>query len=61
VKVYSVFSYVHSDCFSHLLSLANAWEEDDEVVLITCRLENPDLDMASGTVNEKLENFCNEL
>jgi len=34
---------------------------DLEVVLITCRLENPDLDMVSGTVKEKLENFCNEL
>jgi hypothetical protein len=61
VKVYSVFSYVHSYPFSHFLSLANAWEEEDEVVLITCRLENPDLDMVSGTVKEKLENFANEL
>lgn len=41
--------------------LANAWEEGDEVVLITCRLENPDLDMVSGSVKEKLENFANEL
>lgn len=40
---------------------ANAWEEEDEVVLITCRLENPDLDMVSGKVKEKLENFGNEL
>ncbi|KAF3557567.1 hypothetical protein F2Q69_00014179 [Brassica cretica] len=39
----------------------NAWEEEDEVVLITCRLENPDLDMVSGNVKEKLENFSNEL
>ena len=42
-------------------SLANAWEEEDEVVLITCRIENPDLDMVSGVVKEKLENFANEL
>lgn len=40
---------------------ANAWEEEDEVVLITCRLQNPDLDMVSGSVKEKLENFANEL
>ncbi|CAL5340571.1 unnamed protein product [Camellia sinensis] len=39
----------------------NAWEEGDEVVLITCRLENPDLDMVNGPVKEKLENFGNEL
>lgn len=40
---------------------ANAWEEGDEVVLITCRLQNPDLDMVNGGVKEKLENFTNEL
>ncbi|KAF3666378.1 Carotenoid 9,10(9',10')-cleavage dioxygenase 1 [Capsicum annuum] len=40
---------------------ANAWEEGDEVVLITCRLMNPDLDLVNGAVKEKLENFCNEL
>lgn len=40
---------------------ANAWEEGDEVFLITCRLENPDLDMVSGGVKDKLENFSNEL
>ncbi|CAB4268102.1 unnamed protein product [Prunus armeniaca] len=40
---------------------ANAWEEEDEIVLITCRLENPDLDMVNGPVKEKLENFKNEL
>lgn len=40
---------------------ANAWEEDDEVVLITCRIEEPDLDIISGDVKEKLENFVNEL
>jgi carotenoid cleavage dioxygenase len=41
--------------------LANAWEEEDEIVLITCRVQNPDLDMVSGDVKEKLENFSNEL
>ncbi|XP_030474238.1 carotenoid 9,10(9',10')-cleavage dioxygenase 1 [Syzygium oleosum] len=47
------------NCF--IFHNANAWEEEDEVVLITCRLENPDLDMVNGTVKEKLENFTNEL
>ena len=51
-----------SALLSHdLFSLANAWEEEDEVVLITCRLENLDLDMVSGAVKEKVENFPNEL
>ncbi|CAN0917397.1 Carotenoid 9,10(9',10')-cleavage dioxygenase 1 [Linum grandiflorum] len=40
---------------------ANAWEEGDEVVLITCRIENPDLDMMNGRKKEKLDNFINEL
>lgn len=47
------------NCF--IFHNANAWEEGDEVVLITCRLKNPDLDMVNGAVKEKLENFCNEL
>ncbi|KAL2490283.1 Carotenoid 9 [Abeliophyllum distichum] len=47
------------NCF--IFHNANAWEEGDEVVLITCRLENPDLDMVNGEVKEKLENFTNEL
>ncbi|XP_037431903.1 carotenoid 9,10(9',10')-cleavage dioxygenase-like [Triticum dicoccoides] len=47
------------NCF--IFHNANAWEEGDEVVLITCRLENPDLDKVNGTQNEKLENFGNEL
>ncbi|XP_010552739.1 PREDICTED: carotenoid 9,10(9',10')-cleavage dioxygenase 1 isoform X1 [Tarenaya hassleriana] len=47
------------NCF--IFHNANAWEDEDEVVLITCRLENPDLDMVSGNVKEKLENFGNEL
>ncbi|KAL0464433.1 UNVERIFIED_CONTAM: Carotenoid 9,10(9',10')-cleavage dioxygenase 1, partial [Sesamum latifolium] len=47
------------NCF--IFHNANAWEEGDEVVLITCRLQNPDLDMVNGSVKEKLENFTNEL
>ncbi|KAF7836051.1 carotenoid cleavage dioxygenase 1 [Senna tora] len=47
------------NCF--IFHNANAWEEEDEVVLITCRLENPDLEMVGGTVKEKLDNFKNEL
>ncbi|KAH0981557.1 hypothetical protein GBA52_008734 [Prunus armeniaca] len=47
------------NCF--IFHNANAWEEEDEIVLITCRLENPDLDMVNGPVKEKLENFKNEL
>ncbi|KAE9592722.1 hypothetical protein Lal_00028666 [Lupinus albus] len=40
---------------------ANAWEEGDEVVLIACRIEKPDLDLVSGALKEKLESFANEL
>lgn len=47
--------------FCDLFSIANAWEEEDEIVLITCRLQNPDLDMVNGPVKKKLENFKNEL
>nr|ABO69703.1 9-cis-epoxycarotenoid dioxygenase [Castanea mollissima] len=47
------------NCF--IFHNANAWEEEDEVVPITCRLQNPDLDMVNGVVKEKLENFTNEL
>ncbi|KAK6240214.1 hypothetical protein QUC31_005683 [Theobroma cacao] len=47
------------NCF--IFHNANAWEEEDEIVLITCRLENPDLDLVSGEVKEKLDNFNNEL
>ncbi|KAH9710185.1 Carotenoid 9,10(9',10')-cleavage dioxygenase 1 [Citrus sinensis] len=47
------------NCF--IFHNANAWEEEDEVVLITCRLDKPDLDMVNGAVKEKLENFSNEL
>ncbi|KAM3686142.1 hypothetical protein ACJW31_11G174800 [Castanea mollissima] len=47
------------NCF--IFHNVNAWEEEDEVVLITCRLQNPDLDMVNGVVKEKIENFTNEL
>ncbi|XP_045799566.1 carotenoid 9,10(9',10')-cleavage dioxygenase 1-like [Trifolium pratense] len=47
------------NCF--IFHNANAWEEEDEVVLITCRLKNPDLDMISENIKDKLENFSNEL
>lgn len=47
------------NCF--IFHNANAWEEGDEIVLITCRLQHPDLDMVSGAVKGKLENFTNEL
>nr|QPZ56427.1 carotenoid 9,10(9',10')-cleavage dioxygenase 1 [Curcuma alismatifolia] len=47
------------NCF--IFHNANAWEEGDEVVLITCRLQNPDLDQVNGPVKDHLENFTNEL
>ncbi|KAJ6799145.1 carotenoid 9,10(9',10')-cleavage dioxygenase [Iris pallida] len=47
------------NCF--IFHNANAWEEGDEIVLITCRLMNPNLDDVNGPVKEKLENFTNEL
>ncbi|CAA0808904.1 Carotenoid 9-10(9-10)-cleavage dioxygenase 1 [Striga hermonthica] len=47
------------NCF--IFHNANAWEEGDEVVLITCRLQNPDLDQINGSVEGKLEHFTNEL
>lgn len=47
------------NCF--IFHNANAWEEGEEVVLITCRLENPDLDMVNGAIKDKLENFSNQL
>ncbi|KAK6119248.1 hypothetical protein DH2020_047011 [Rehmannia glutinosa] len=49
----------------HILYLnclsANAWEEGDEVVLITCRHEKPDLDTSNGSVKEKVNNLTDEL
>lgn len=57
-----LITFLHSDSFLlYNKQLANAWEEEDEVVLITCRLEKPDLDMVGGGVKEKLENFTNQL
>ncbi|GMY22481.1 carotenoid 9,10(9',10')-cleavage dioxygenase 1 isoform X1 [Fagus crenata] len=47
------------NCF--IFHNANAWEEEDEVVLITCRLENPDLDVFDGIVKENLKNLYVEL
>ncbi|KAL3380744.1 hypothetical protein AABB24_001074 [Solanum stoloniferum] len=41
---------------------ANAWEEGDDVVLITSRLQNPDLDAINGTEKEEQrDGFTNEL
>ncbi|XP_058094658.1 carotenoid 9,10(9',10')-cleavage dioxygenase 1-like isoform X2 [Magnolia sinica] len=53
--------WVSFNTFSCFLVLANAWEEEDEIVLVTCQIENPELDMVSGPVKEKLKNFINEL
>ncbi|KAL3622514.1 Dixin [Castilleja foliolosa] len=39
----------------------NAWEEGDEVVLITSRHENPDLDQVNGSENGELKKLKNEL
>ncbi|KAL4601068.1 hypothetical protein ACB092_11G245200 [Castanea dentata] len=40
---------------------ANAWEEEDEVVLITCRYENIDMDRLIGIVKEELKILSSEL
>ena len=64
------FQLMNSTVYVNLIKLiariislvtANAWEEGDEVILITCRLENPDLDKVNGHQSEKLESFGNEL
>ncbi|KAH7446558.1 hypothetical protein KP509_01G061900 [Ceratopteris richardii] len=39
----------------------NAWEEDDEVILYTCRLPEVDLEMAAGPVRKNFKPFQNEL
>lgn len=47
------------NCF--IFHNANAWEDGDEVVLITCRIENPDLDMVGDGTKDRLDNFSNQL
>ena len=47
--------------FNDFLLLANAWEEEDEVVLITCRYENIDMDRLNGIVKEELKILSSEL
>lgn len=46
---------------SNFVFAANAWEEGDEVVLITCRFENMNLDMLSENVQENPQDLTNEL
>ncbi|XP_058225268.1 carotenoid 9,10(9',10')-cleavage dioxygenase 1-like isoform X2 [Rhododendron vialii] len=41
------------NCF--IFHNANSWEEGDEVVLITCRIQNPNIDLISGEVKENFE------
>eukprot|EP00252_Welwitschia_mirabilis_P018991 TRINITY_DN4279_c0_g1_i1.p1 TRINITY_DN4279_c0_g1~~TRINITY_DN4279_c0_g1_i1.p1 ORF type:complete len:557 (+),score=58.52 TRINITY_DN4279_c0_g1_i1:179-1849(+) len=40
---------------------ANAWEEGDEVLLYTCRVDEPDLTLLKGPIKENVANFHNEL
>ncbi|RYQ95756.1 hypothetical protein Ahy_B08g091105 isoform B [Arachis hypogaea] len=47
------------NCF--IFHNANAWEEEDEVVLITCRLEDVDLDGGGGAVKETIGSLTNQL
>ena len=47
--------------FDDFLLLANAWEEEDEVVLITCRYENIDMERLIGIVKEELKILSSEL
>ncbi|KAK4591904.1 hypothetical protein RGQ29_016389 [Quercus rubra] len=46
-------------CF--ILHNANAWEEEDEVVLITCRYENIDMERLIGIVKEEPKILSSEL
>lgn len=62
--MHEVFSRVHAYNLTllELSLLANAWEEEeDEVVLITCRVRNPDLEMFNGPLKETLEDQTTEL
>lgn len=63
---------LNKDCRVHFLILmyiviylnclsANSWEEGEEIVLISCRLEFVDLDIFNGSIKEKFENFTCEL
>nr|WLW35588.1 9-cis-epoxycarotenoid dioxygenase NCED1 [Nymphaea hybrid cultivar] len=47
------------NCF--IFHNANAWEEGDEVILITCRIEKPELEIIGGSNPVTLEDFQNEL
>uniref|UniRef100_A0A453JF63 Carotenoid oxygenase n=1 Tax=Aegilops tauschii subsp. strangulata TaxID=200361 RepID=A0A453JF63_AEGTS len=47
------------NCF--IFHNANAWEEGSEVILITCRHNNVDLDQVNGNQSDKLEDHGNEL
>ena len=47
--------------FNDFLLLANAWEEEDEVVLITCRYENIDMERLIGIVKEEPKILSSEL
>ncbi|XP_031375049.1 carotenoid 9,10(9',10')-cleavage dioxygenase 1-like [Punica granatum] len=47
------------NCF--IFHNANAWEEEDEVVLITCRIQDPDLEMLNNSINEKVKHYQTEL
>lgn len=59
--VHRVFLFFYLSCQNSSTLLANAWEEEDEVILITCRIENPDIEMLNGAVKEKVESFRTEL
>ncbi|XP_031395854.1 carotenoid 9,10(9',10')-cleavage dioxygenase-like [Punica granatum] len=40
---------------------ANAWEEGNEVVLITCRVQNPDLERLDGAMTGNAKKYISEL
>eukprot|EP01018_Ginkgo_biloba_P029916 Gb_40118 [translate_table: standard] len=45
----------------YIFHTANAWEEDDQIILYSCRMPDIDLEIASGPVKKKLKNYQNEL